>query len=291
MALQIRRGLDSQRLAITPANGELIFTTDTQLVYIGDGSTVGGIPVNGSGNLEASFAGLTVTGNTTTQHIIPSANVTYDIGSPEARYRDLYLSGNTIYVGNATIQEDNGAILLPANTVIGSTPFSNTAFSNSYNDLTDLPNQDLNTTDDVTFNTVEHSGLVLTQGTEVDQVFVTNQILQITEDWIDTSVTSTTLPTGTYIVQIKANDTSVGGQHVNEYYSGLMSWYSADTDSTVFDEIALHRAGEGPGSGIIYLRVQRTEDPDSDELKLQIAGAGNTLDSAILYVFKFRRLL
>jgi hypothetical protein len=42
MALQIRRGTDAERLTITPAEGELIYTTDTKLIYIGDGSTLGG---------------------------------------------------------------------------------------------------------------------------------------------------------------------------------------------------------------------------------------------------------
>jgi hypothetical protein len=47
MALQIRRGTDSQRQGITPAEGELIYTTDTDKLYIGDGSTAGGIEVSG----------------------------------------------------------------------------------------------------------------------------------------------------------------------------------------------------------------------------------------------------
>jgi len=42
MALRIRRGLSTNRTSITPAEGELIYTTDTKLVYIGDGSTAGG---------------------------------------------------------------------------------------------------------------------------------------------------------------------------------------------------------------------------------------------------------
>jgi hypothetical protein len=53
-----------------------------------------------------SFAGLTVTGNTTVQDVIPSANITYDLGSSTARFRDLYLSGNTIYLGAVTLTAD-----------------------------------------------------------------------------------------------------------------------------------------------------------------------------------------
>ena len=40
-------------------------------------------------------------------HIIPSADITYDLGSATYRFRDLYLSGNSIQLGNRTISEDN----------------------------------------------------------------------------------------------------------------------------------------------------------------------------------------
>ena len=43
MPLQLRRGTDSNRLSITPVVGEPIFTTDTKKLFIGDGSTAGGI--------------------------------------------------------------------------------------------------------------------------------------------------------------------------------------------------------------------------------------------------------
>jgi hypothetical protein len=45
MALQIRRGTEADRGSITPAAGEPIFTTDGKKVFIGDGSTAGGISV------------------------------------------------------------------------------------------------------------------------------------------------------------------------------------------------------------------------------------------------------
>lgn len=46
MALQIRRGSDVDRQGIIPKAGEPIFTTDTKKLYIGDGSTAGGIIVD-----------------------------------------------------------------------------------------------------------------------------------------------------------------------------------------------------------------------------------------------------
>ncbi len=42
MALQVRRGTNAERLGITPAEGELIYTTDTKQLYVGDGTTAGG---------------------------------------------------------------------------------------------------------------------------------------------------------------------------------------------------------------------------------------------------------
>jgi hypothetical protein len=49
MALRLRRGTDAERLLITPVEGELIYTTDTKLLYAGDGSTAGGNVVTDDG--------------------------------------------------------------------------------------------------------------------------------------------------------------------------------------------------------------------------------------------------
>lgn len=48
MALQLRRGTDAERQTITFAEGELVYTTDTKELYIGDGNTLGGVLVSGS---------------------------------------------------------------------------------------------------------------------------------------------------------------------------------------------------------------------------------------------------
>jgi len=42
MALQLRRGTDAERSAVTFADGELVYTTDTKKLYVGDGATAGG---------------------------------------------------------------------------------------------------------------------------------------------------------------------------------------------------------------------------------------------------------
>ena len=47
MALRLRRGTNAERQLITPLQGELIYTTDTKALFIGDGTTVGGVLVQG----------------------------------------------------------------------------------------------------------------------------------------------------------------------------------------------------------------------------------------------------
>lgn len=129
-------------------------------------------------------------------------------------------------------------------------------------------------------------------GTGIDQLLTITKSLTMTTDWQDTGIKSADLATGTYVVQLVANDTGSGGTNNNEYYSGTMSWYSGDTNSAMelpTDEITLHRAG-GSGDGALYLRTYRTPSADPDNLKLQIYS--NTANaSAANYVFKFRRII
>jgi len=61
MSLQIRRGTEAQRTGVIFDSGEIIFTTDTQKLYVGDGITTGGK------NILATSAGGGVTFNNTTQ--------------------------------------------------------------------------------------------------------------------------------------------------------------------------------------------------------------------------------
>ncbi len=55
-------------------------------------------------------------------HVLPNANEVYDLGSTTQRFRDIYLSGNTIYLGDTILSVDaDGNLGLPAGTVIDGT--------------------------------------------------------------------------------------------------------------------------------------------------------------------------
>ncbi|MEK9767379.1 MAG: hypothetical protein VW683_00545 [Betaproteobacteria bacterium] len=63
-------------------------------------------------------------------HIVPSTTEIYDLGSTDLRWRDLYLSGSTIYLGNAQISSQGGEVTI-TNTVGASLPLSG-SFTGSF---------------------------------------------------------------------------------------------------------------------------------------------------------------
>ena len=89
-------------------------------------------------NLKFNSSGGNITGDVTiTGNFNPSVDVTYNLGTPSKRWANLYLSGNTINLGDATISSTGSAIALPPDSSIGGQAIS--SFSGAYNDLTNKP--------------------------------------------------------------------------------------------------------------------------------------------------------
>ena len=64
-----------------------------------------------------TFAGLTLTGGISSiaGSIIPSANITYDLGSTSMQWRDIYVGPGSLYVnGQKVLQDDSGTITFSA---------------------------------------------------------------------------------------------------------------------------------------------------------------------------------
>lgn len=78
MALQIRRGTEAQRAALTgvdvPVLGELLYTTDTKKLYVGDGVTGGGTGVG-------YFSSVAVSGQDTIVSTGATGALTFDAGT------------------------------------------------------------------------------------------------------------------------------------------------------------------------------------------------------------------
>jgi hypothetical protein len=111
MAIEVkfRRGSANQHNSFTGANGEITVDTTNKTLRVHDGVTVGGTRL-------AKFSDITSDFSNVASSIIPSANITFDLGTPTKRWRSLYLSGNTIFLGLAAIKADgNGTITFVSN--------------------------------------------------------------------------------------------------------------------------------------------------------------------------------
>lgn len=78
-----------------------------------------------------------------TGHIVPSANVTYDLGTPILRWRDLYLAGQTIDLGGATISKGEEGVAMPTGSTIGGVNPGTIVIKGARNLVSDLPTENL----------------------------------------------------------------------------------------------------------------------------------------------------
>ena len=66
-----------------------------------------------------SWAKIGTTLTSIASNIVPAHNEIYDLGHSTLRWRDLYLSGNSINLGGALITASNNSVVLPAGSQIG----------------------------------------------------------------------------------------------------------------------------------------------------------------------------
>lgn len=87
-------------------------TGDLQGSVFADNSTILVDAINSAINLDGTVKG----------DIIPDANEAYDLGSNSNRFRDLYLSGTSLFLGSAQITAAGSVIELPAGSTVGGVP-------------------------------------------------------------------------------------------------------------------------------------------------------------------------
>lgn len=103
----IRTTSNSQHIYILTSNTERMRITEKGIINI--------------------TSNLTITG-----HIIPNSNITYDLGTSNLRFKDLYLSGNTIIFGDAriTTSSNGGIVVTNSNGVISDSTVAQITLSN-----------------------------------------------------------------------------------------------------------------------------------------------------------------
>jgi len=106
--------------------------------------------ISDNGTQVGIVGGLKVTGSITSSHIVPAITDTFDLGSPTLKFRDLYLSGSTLYLGSLAIRDNGGALSIgPSGSAIGTNSPVSGAFTGSFqgngSQLTNISNAALPT--------------------------------------------------------------------------------------------------------------------------------------------------
>lgn len=133
-----------------------------------------------------------------------------------------------------------------------------------------------------TSHLVNDSGFV----TSLSNLITIEKNLTITQKWMDTGIQGNSLQDGTYIVQVTINSSDNGMYNI--FSSGVMSWYSRNTNDTEEDEIILHRVGHAYGR-VIYLRTIQLSGSTSG-MKLQISSSKDFTKEAKV-TFKFKKII
>lgn len=98
----------SRARASLSGTGAVSYNSSTGVITTTQNLTTAGTP---------SFAGITLTGGISSiaGDIIPSADVTYDLGSPTKQWKDIYVGPGSLYVnGSKVLEDDTGTITFSA---------------------------------------------------------------------------------------------------------------------------------------------------------------------------------
>lgn len=210
--------------------GDLWYNTTTDILYqyIGDGTasywfdiqspTITNNQATVFGTITANVIANSITANaiTVSGNILPSANVTYNLGSSTQRFKDLFLSGTTIDLGGASIKTDatSGAIaLIPQATVANPNPtgivvspagtvstVATTGGSLAANAISNASNTAV-TTNTTTFANITATGNVVTANIYATGFFYSNGVAFSSSNYGNTEVAAYLVanpPAGTY---------------------------------------------------------------------------------------------
>ena len=106
----------------------------------------------------------------------PSANVTYDLGTSEKSFRDLYLSGSTIHLGSQQISSNSTGVILPEGSLVGTSEIGSGSGVTVYANASILP------TTGLTSGEMAYTGnaIFITNGSGWYRIAVVNQDPSIT---------------------------------------------------------------------------------------------------------------
>jgi len=187
MSLRIRRGTETQRTGVTFDTGELVYTTDTKQLWVGDGVTAGGSPVVGSNitgyglTFNASSKRIEVAGLTADDIANGVNNKFFSTDLAQDAAAALFAAGthtNITFQYDDTLNKINATVTLDG---IGLTDIVNDT-SPSLGGNLDLNSNDITGTGDINVTgTITSTGIIT--GSNIDTVG-----LSLKSDHINSSV-------------------------------------------------------------------------------------------------------
>lgn len=174
--IKLRRDTASAWALANPvlSAGEPGLETNTGLIKYGDGVTAWN---------DLDYAGISANVNS---DLIPELDNTYSLGNATHRWRDIFVAGNSIYVGNLVLSDTDGQLAVNGATV----PSSTDTMSNK-----GIAATNWNTITEMGFYTVNFNSWSGTIGTPLDsQVFVGTLEVLVSSTDTDTSITQNFYP-------------------------------------------------------------------------------------------------
>ncbi len=119
------------------ANGASANVQVGNVITGAEGSSVTITNVGNTTNVILDFSiprgntGNSVNLSSVTSNVIPSSNNTYNLGSPQYQWKDLYVSNNTIYMGNVPLSIDANGALRVNGSIVSSANTGNISFQNN----------------------------------------------------------------------------------------------------------------------------------------------------------------
>lgn len=182
---------------------------------------INGLPIGNSSPSTGAFTTLSASGNTTisgttvlsgtvASNIVPAANVTYDLGSPSQQWRTLYVSGNTIFIGDSTITSNATSVTLTnpsgaAFSVTGNSPANAIGSFGSVN-----ASGNISASGNVISGNITTIGLVSATGNITGNYILGNgsQLTGLPATYTDSNVTSLLSNLGANVISSSGNITT-----------------------------------------------------------------------------------
>ena len=216
MPLQIRRGTNAQRQAMTQAlaQGELLYVTDDQRLYIGNGSTLGGVQITGYTDEDAQDAAAQLFTNGA-----PHTGITFaynDAGAGITAVVDLLNNTGTIggvFKGNVVAEDSTLLIDAASGQIVGP------VFGNVTGNLTG------NVTGNADTATVATSVAITATNSTAASHFIT---------FVDTATGNENLRTDTALTYNPSTDTLTSGTFSGNVVGNTFGVHTGDVIGSVF---------------------------------------------------------